>query len=91
MFWRTKKLTHAETESYVIRTIKEFLDGTGGPWDWDDFISFRTGYPEWDAVQKFCLSLPNNYPPTEKGWCNEDGIRELQLKLDQLQGNSRHS
>ena len=29
----------------VIETIRDFLDGTGGRWDWDDFISLPTGYP----------------------------------------------
>lgn len=41
---------YKETEDYVIKTIRDFLTGTGGTWDWDNFITFPTGYPEWDAV-----------------------------------------
>ena len=90
MFWRTKKLTYEETEDYVIKTIREFLDGTGGTRDLDNFISFPTGYPEWDALQDFCPALSNDYPPTANGgWCNEDGIRAQRHKLDQLERNHR--
>lgn len=24
---------------YTIRSLEQFLDGTGGEWDWDDFTS----------------------------------------------------
>ncbi len=37
----------------ALKSIRDFLDGTGEKWDWDDFISIPTGYPELEAVQKF--------------------------------------
>ena len=86
MFWRKKTFTREEQRAYVIQTIRHFLEGTGGKWDWDDFTSLPTGYPELDAVQAFCLGLPADYPPTESGhWCNPDGLRELRRKLEQLE------
>ena len=86
MFWRTRKLIYEEERAYVISTIREFLDGTGGAWDWDGFISRPTGYPDLAAVQGFCLGLRRDYPPTEKtSWCNHDGFRELRRKLEELE------
>ena len=91
MFWRRKthtKPTYEEQRAYVVKTLRDFLDGTGGKWDWDDFISIPTGYPELEAVQKFCLTISDDYPPTKgAGWCNAEGIRELKCKLDELEGN----
>ena len=70
----------------MIQTIRDFLEGTGGEWDWDDFISFPTGYPGLDAVQAFCLGLPADYPPTEPAHsCDPDGVDELRRKLEQLE------
>jgi hypothetical protein len=90
MFWRRKKFTYEEARTYVIQTIRDFLNGTGGPWDWDDFISCPTGYPELDAVRGFCSGLRGDYPPTEKiGWWNPDGLRELRRKLSELEGEDR--
>ena len=57
MFWRKKEFTYEEQRAYVIQTIRDFLEGTGGAWDWDDFTSVPTGYPELDAVRGFCLGL----------------------------------
>ena len=86
MFWRKKTLTPEEQRAYVIQTIRDFLEGNGGEWDWDDFISLPTGYPELDALQAFCLGLPAGYPPTEPAqWCNPDGLRELRRKLEELE------
>ena len=90
VFWRKKKFTYEQQRTYVIQTIRDFLDGTGGPWDWDDFISIPTGYQDLDAVQSFCLGLPADYPPTERGgWCNSDGLHELRRKLEQLEAENR--
>ena len=90
MFWTRKKPTYEEQRAYVIQTIRQFLDGTGGDWDWDDFISCPTGYPELEAVKGFCLSLPSQYPPVQRtDWCNPDGLRELHRKLEELEMEER--
>lgn len=90
MFWRKKKFTYEQQRAYVIQTIRDFLHGTGSAWDWDDFISVPIGYPELDAVRGYCLSLPSDYPPTERtAWCNPDGLRELMRKLEELEAEDR--
>ena len=90
MFWRKKEFTYEEQRAYVIQTIRDFLEGTGGAWDWDDFTSVPTGYPELDAVRGFCLGLRGDYPPTERtDWCNPDGLRELRRKLEELEAEDR--
>lgn len=86
MFLRQQSYTREEQFAYVIQTIRDFLQGTGNPWDWDDFTSVRIGYPELDAVRAFCLELPAKYPPAESmHWCNSEGLRELRRKLEQLE------
>ena len=37
--------------------IEQFLDGTGGRWDWDDFVSLRIEDPELDAIRLRCARL----------------------------------
>jgi hypothetical protein len=89
MLWRRKESTkprYEEQRAYVIRTMPDFLDGTGGKWARDDFISIRAGYPELEAVQRFCVTISGEYPPTGSGWwCNAEGIRELKRKLEELE------
>ncbi len=92
MIWGRKKPakpTYEEQRAYVIETIRDFLDGTGGKWAWDDFISLPTGYPDLEAVQRFCLTVSNEHPPPagQGGWCNAEGFRELRRKLEELEGN----
>jgi hypothetical protein len=74
--------------AYTIQTIRDFLDGTGGAWDWDDFVSCPTGYPELEAVRGFWLQLPHDYPPLKTTeWCNPDGLRELRRTLKELEAD----
>jgi len=90
IFWQKNTVTYEEQRAYVIQTIRDFLDDTGGQWDWDDFISIQTGYPELDAVQGFCLGLPSEYPPVERtGWCNSEGILALRRKLAELEATAQ--
>lgn len=49
-------------------------------------------YPELEEVKGFCLSLRNDYPPVQRtDWCNPEGLRELQRKLEQLEALERSS
>jgi hypothetical protein len=42
----SKDRTAGEVEVY----LRDFLDGTGGAWDWDDFTSIKITDPELDAI-----------------------------------------
>lgn len=90
MFRKRKKPTYDEERAYVVKTISEFLDGTGGDWDWGDFLDIRIDYPDLDAVRGFSLGLHTDYPPTEKrGWCNEEGLAALRKRLEDLEADTR--
>jgi len=55
------------TPDEVSRIIDQFLDGTSGKWDWDDFCSIKIEDPELDHIRDLCSSACFAYPPTEKG------------------------
>jgi hypothetical protein len=78
-------LTLEDERRCVIEAIRDFLEGAGGVWDWDDFISVSCTYPEFEAVRRICLSLPANYPPADKRhYCSEAGLEVLRHKLAEL-------
>ena len=52
-----RKMDYAESRKYAVEAIQNFLDGTGGAYDWDDFISLPLGYPDLEEVQRFCNEL----------------------------------
>lgn len=44
----------------VARYLRDFLNGTGGPWDWDDFISVPIADPRLEDLRQRAsvLDLP---------------------------------
>lgn len=38
--------------SYVVRTIRAFVDGSGGDRDWDDFTSCPLREPQLDDIRR---------------------------------------
>jgi hypothetical protein len=86
-----RKMDYEEARKYTIETIRNFLDGTGGKWDWDNFISLPLGYPGLEEVQRFCNELSETHPPVKKSgaYCSEDGFRELRALLEGLESNRR--
>ncbi len=58
--------------------IRGFLNGTGGKWDWDDFISTPLSDSRLDEVRRLCGELPDRFPPHEEGsYCDENGLQLL--------------
>lgn len=73
------------SKSEVASLIKNFLNGKGNPWDWDEFTSIPILSKELDMIRKECVSLPDLYPPNEKGnYCNDSGIKRLRIMLENL-------
>ena len=48
IFSKPAKRTPAEVAGF----LRDFSDGTGGDWDWDDFISVRLAYPQLEAIRQ---------------------------------------
>ena len=70
----------------VAKSIQDFVDGTGGQWDWDDFISSRIVDEELETIRTKCLSVQSEYPGGPNQWCNEQGVDVLRGLARQLRG-----
>jgi hypothetical protein len=69
----------------VAQYIEDFLNGTGGRWDWDDFISVPINDPDPDKIRVLAVGLPDRFPPTRPGhYCGEQGTAELRQILRTL-------
>ena len=73
------------TRAEVAQCLEDFLEGRGGRWDWDDFISIRLKDPELESIRLRCASLPERYPPERAGhYCNEEGMGIMRAFLSDL-------
>jgi len=75
-----KKATTAPdlTLRQIVDLIDELLNGTIGPYDWNDFLTLPMKDPEIDNVRKECAAIARKYPPqNKKDWCSEAGKNEL--------------
>jgi hypothetical protein len=79
-----RKPNYVEAREYAITSIRNFLEGTGGKWDWDDFTSIPTGFPDLEAVQNFCAHLSITHPHPS-AYCNEDGFNLMRQRLEELE------
>jgi len=59
----------------VAQILENFLEGTGGPWDWDDFISVGDVADErLRQIQQHVNLLSEEFPPEKPGeFCNQQG------------------
>jgi hypothetical protein len=62
----------------VAAEIEAFLNDTGGPWDWDDFISISLKDPELELIRCRCAGRPEEFPATAPGHdCGPEGVAVL--------------
>ena len=62
----------------VAVTIQNFLDGSGGQWDWDDFLSFQIEDPKLEEIRERCNGLSEEFPATEAGhYCGPGGVEVM--------------
>ena len=74
------------TAAEVAQEIRTFLAGSG-PSEWDDFLSVRIKDPYLDAIRRRCISVHDEYPAVERGYCNEEGrtvLAKLAEEADRL-------
>jgi hypothetical protein len=76
------------TMSYteVADTLENFANGTGGPWDWDNYMSatvFHDAYLE--EIQLRMVHLSDEFPaPKGQGFCSSDGIEVIRDYVREL-------
>jgi hypothetical protein len=68
---RTKKMErrrkqHREDATYAVQTTREFLEGTGGAHDWDDFTSCSLYDPQLDRIRKLARTVDLPVGPEER-------------------------
>jgi len=74
----------------AAQIIEEFLTGTGGRWDWDDFTSVRYKHPLVEIVRQQCAELPSKYPPLVPGtYCAPEGLEELRKLVKLLREQTK--
>ena len=61
----------------VIDYIEHHINGTGGPWDWDDFTSVRIADPILDTARTECLRIELEVDPQEKAAAWRDVCNRL--------------
>jgi len=76
------------TTEEVIREISRFLDGLGGAYDWDDFLTIPIKDQRLDAIRIECGDLRDKYPPGScRQYCSDEGLERLREILKGLQSN----
>jgi len=61
------------------------LNGTGGQWDWDDFISVRQKDEYLENIRTICDNIPLEYPPDKTGhYANDEGLNKLHAIVKEL-------
>ena len=72
------------TKEEVAKTIENFVNGDGGPWDWDDFISVQIANEELEAIRIACLRTESEHPGGPNQWCNKKGLEVLRNLAKQI-------
>ena len=74
------------TKAEVADIIERFLDGGGGEWDWDDFLSIPIADPELDEVRQRCDATRDEAYRNQ--WCDPAGFVELRRIIAELRARS---
>jgi hypothetical protein len=80
----------AQIRLEVANVLENFVEGRGGAWDWDTFLSERFEDEAIAAIQKRCARLNAEFPPEVHGrYCGEKGFVVVRGYVRQLrEGNS---
>jgi len=69
----------------ITKLIADFIEGKGGPYDWDDFVTLPLQNPDREKIRKECFEIYHNYPSKKKTeWCSEEGMQQLRKLYAQL-------
>jgi len=73
------------TSSEVRKILVSFLDGSGGPWEWDDFTSVPIADSTLDSIRERCAGLWQEFPPERPNeYCSDAGTQVIFDFIQQL-------
>jgi hypothetical protein len=77
---------HELTRQEVAQILEDFLNGSGKPWDWDDFtLGTSLENSELEAIRVRVRGLGQEYPPDNPNeYSNEQGLAVLRDYVRQL-------
>ena len=77
--------------SEVADIIDQFVNGTGGPLDWDAYtMGMKFEDPFLRSIQDRCRALWIEFPPTEKGhYTSAEGFTVLKELVRELRSRAR--
>jgi hypothetical protein len=73
----------------AANVIEAFLAGTGGEWDWDDFMHVKIADPRVDVIRQICSDLHGIYPGQRVGeYCDPKGEVIMRALVKELRSMS---
>lgn len=70
----------------VADTLEAFVEGRGGKWDWDNYMSATSfADPYLQHVQERMIHLDDEFPAERgKGFCSPEGMQVIRNYVSQL-------
>jgi hypothetical protein len=76
---------HDPTLEEIDKIITNFLQGTGGEWEWDDFTGIPLRDPKLDKIREEYADLQYTYRSKVKTeYCSKEGIEVLKKLHEQI-------
>jgi hypothetical protein len=50
-------MKHGKEREYTINSLRDFLEGSGGEWDWDAYTGVSLKDPKLNAIRKRALKV----------------------------------
>ena len=74
------------TNEQAADIIRRFVDGSGSPYEWDDFESQKENNPEAAIALELCIFFAKKFPGDETGlFCNEKALSYFLKIADTLE------
>ena len=71
-------MTKAQDILDAAKVIENFVDGSCGPYEWDDFLNGSKNDTDLQKIREECERIGIDYPArSDHEWCNDDGGRAL--------------